>query len=69
MSHGVATLAAVYRQLVMVAEENPEACVCLDRALRDIDMAAGIIQGQIELSACDECGCTVEDGECTCSSD
>lgn len=54
---------------MIITKKNPKTYIYLDQTLHNIDMAAGIIQGQIELSACDECGCTVEDGECTCSSD
>lgn len=54
--------------------ESPDVSPVFFPALTELYYAtqkcAGLIDMMIngELSACEECGCTVEDGECECSS-
>lgn len=66
MSVALATLVVVRKSLQNVVLMYPEVGVCIDRAVNEIDTAALIINGDIELTACETCGCTVEDGECEC---
>lgn len=62
----LARLAATQHQLAEVANDEPLTAVCMANAMEWVDLAARIIDGRVELNACDECGCTVEDGECEC---
>lgn len=60
----IASLAAIKNHIIGLILIAPELGVCLDRACKEIDLAARIITGEVELDACSGCGCTVEDGEC-----
>lgn len=60
----VSTLIAVQYRLFDVIEAYPELTVLLDRASDDVRLAGQVLLGEVEFSACSECGLTVEDGEC-----
>ena len=60
----VAVVAAVRYRLIDIAEAFPELGLLMDRAVEDIDLAGRVLMGDVELSACADCGLTVEDGEC-----
>lgn len=60
----VSTLITVQYLLYDVMESYPELQVLLDRAADDVNLAGRVLLGEVEFSACSECGLTVEDGEC-----
>ncbi len=66
MDNAAATLTVVYGKLLGLSEDRPELREALNPALDGLEMAMQIVTGELELSACEDCGLTVEDGECEC---